>query len=137
MMAPDDNVPRAVITQATLAARASEKPAICSARREAQPSRLQGHRWSTRSFAIQRRPREPALVCGSTGAVGQGRAALGVGVENHAVEAVQAFAVVDAAVCVDGLCTAAHCAGLAAVAVLLALEAKPAERAGHGQRGTQ
>ena len=41
---------------------------------------------------------------------------------------------VDAAIGIDGLRAAAHGAGLAAVAVLLALEAKPAEGAGHGQR---
>ena len=44
---------------------------------------------------------------------------------------------VDAAIGVDGLCAAAHSAGLAAVAVLLALEAKPAEGAGHRQRRAQ
>jgi hypothetical protein len=78
-----------------------------------------------------------AILLAALALLGQGRAALGVGVENHAVQAVQALAVVNAAIGINGLRAAAHGAGLAAVAVLLALEAKPAEGAGHGQRRAQ
>ena len=78
-----------------------------------------------------------AVLFAALALFGQRRAALGVGIENHAIEAMQALAVVNAAIGINGLRTAAHGASLAAVAVLLALEAKPAEGAGHGQRSAQ
>ena len=76
---------------------------------------------------------QQAVAFAALALLGQRWAALLVGVEHHAIQTVQAFAVVDATRRVNGLRTATDRAGLAAVAVLFALQTKPTEGTGHGQ----
>ena len=78
-----------------------------------------------------------ALALAPFALFGQGRAAHEFGVEDHAVHAVHAFALVDAAIGVNGHRAAALGAGLAGVAVGLALQPEPAEGGGHGDGSAQ
>ncbi len=60
----------AATTQATVAAMASEMPAICSARWLRQPSALQGQRWSRTSSSSHLAKPTPRLCTGRVGSVG-------------------------------------------------------------------